>query len=115
MSKSYIERLQGKLETMHLKVDKAHSERNMLVALLSKIYPSVRDIDQKMKKGLYENVIYIQTPLGQISYHIAKDHMEYFEDLEIKKDAWDGHTTEQKKDRVKRLIKTLATIREINK
>ena len=77
--------------------DEAYWERNRLVAILARIWPSGRAItdipgwDQK-----WHNCVYIDSPRGQLSWHIHDDEMVQFASLPEYTKPWDGHTTEEK-------------------
>ena len=99
--------------------DQAYWERNQLVAALSKIYPSSigwhsgKDWDDE-----WRNIVYITIPVAwyhmmpmesplprdrQISWHIHEDDLIYFKHLRRKGEQWDGHTTEEKYERLQNL------------
>lgn len=46
------------------------------------------------------NVVYVQTPAGQVSWHVSEEDMALFSFLPRKNVEWDGHTTEEKYDRL---------------
>lgn len=53
-------------------------------------------------------VLYIETPEGQISWHNDPDDMGIFKHLPVVDDyPWDGHTTEEKYARIRRLVRKL--------
>lgn len=111
---SKINRLYGMIRDIgeranqhQLDKDLAYRERNQLVATLSKLYPSClgRHDENDVNWGKdWMNIVYIQLPTGQVSWHIKDTEMEFFahleQDLKIK---WDGHTTEQKYKRLNNL------------
>lgn len=50
-------------------------------------------------------VLIITLPTGQISYHLPKALVtELFPTLKMHPDRWDGHTTEQKRLRIKKHV-----------
>lgn len=84
-----------------LKNDAFH-ERNQLVALISKIYPAKLGKDES-GQSILENVVYIDLPTGQASWHITKDEIDLFAHLSKAGDdqsIWDGHTKQEKIERV---------------
>lgn len=102
--------------------DQAYWERNQLVAALSKIYPSSlgkHPISDKTWDKDWRNVVYITIPVEcvhflpmslpyivkplQLSWHLHNDDVVYFKHLRRSKTKWDGHTTDQKYDRLKNL------------
>ena len=52
-------------------------------------------------------IVYVETPAGQLSWHIAPDDMDLFSDWPVafgsRPSPWDGHTTEEKYERLARL------------
>ena len=52
-------------------------------------------------------IVYVETPAGQLSWHIAPDDMDLFSDWPVafgsRPSPWDGHTTEEKYERLVRL------------
>lgn len=80
--------------------DAAYEERNALVAALSKIFPAWRELhsqdDEAWDKD-WMNIIYIDSPVGQLSWHIHTKELANFNHLEFREgSSWDGHTTEEK-------------------
>jgi hypothetical protein len=84
----------------------AYSERNKLVAALTKIYEFESSIeDHVMAEGQewddeWRKVVYINLPSGQASWHIHVSEEPMFAHLQSKGTKWDGHTTEEKYERV---------------
>ena len=90
---------------LNLKKDKdgAYHERNMLVSALSKIYPSSlgkHDENDKDWGKEWLNIVYIQLPTGQASWHLHDLDLPLFAHLEYGSTKWDGHTTEEKYERL---------------
>jgi hypothetical protein len=88
--------------------DNLFAERNILVAVLSKIFPSViayHTADEQGDDGgnsTNEYVVYLALPAGQVSFHVGADaRNSWFEHLTMANiPVWDGHSTETKWDRV---------------
>lgn len=84
--------------------DQAYWERNQLVILLSKIFPSHLckhdEKDLNWEKD-WRWIVCVHTPHGQCAWHIHDSERHYFVHLPIKTNHWDGHTTEQKYDRLR--------------
>lgn len=81
-----------------------YSERAALVAFLAKIYPSVLAYNDPNEPDW--PVLYVNTPEGQLSWHVHEDDMHLFNGIDIVRDdppTWDGHTTEEKYERLSRL------------
>jgi len=79
-----------------------YRERAHLVAYLAAVYPSEIAYSDPAEPNWA--VVMIETPQGQLSWHIAPDDMDLFDhvsrnDLYV----WDGHTTEQKYERLRKL------------
>jgi hypothetical protein len=78
--------------------DVAYTERNKLVAFLARLYPSGRsrtEIDGWDPE--WHQVVYIDTPRGQLSWHYHDKDAELFDGLpEYRGTGWDGHTTAEK-------------------
>ena len=90
----------------------AYTERNKLVVLLAHMA-----LQRGWKAGRYwdsfaevcwENVVAIDLPTGQVSWHIGLDDCgpSGFETLPRYEGSWDGHTTDEKWERVYKLVKT---------
>lgn len=83
-----------------------YRERAHLVALLAALYPShigYTDPDEPDWP-----VVIIETPNGQMSWHIAPDDVDLFTHVRPTDRAcrgWDGHTTEEKYDRIRLLTR----------
>lgn len=99
-TKKRISSLYSLTKKLKTDVDNAYRERNLLVLFLTKLYPSFRGLHEEDPKWGSEwmNIIYIETPAGQLSWHIHDRELPMFEHLELRteKDLWDGHDTEEK-------------------
>ena len=84
-------------ELWQARLNGVYEERDRLVALISSIYPShlARHEGEDWDDD-WRNVVYIETPEGQLSWHISDNEVE---------NDWDGHTTEEKYARIERLVK----------
>ena len=94
---------QAEEENTRLMLDKAtaYYERNCLVALLAHMFPA--GIAKTAIEGWdkeWHNCVYIDTPLGQLSWHYHDNEAMAFADLPPYWGKWDGHTTNQKYERV---------------
>lgn len=122
-----IERLRELVTKIEAERDGTYRERARLVAFLAACYPS-EIIEQPGKFADEWPVIYVTGPTGQLSWHLSRadldlfGHVQRFIDVRRVGDEeprWDGHTTEEKYERLARLIPhamddsdLLATIRE---
>jgi hypothetical protein len=79
-----------------------YRERAELVALLASRFPSViwrNDADPDWP------IIYIETPEGQLSWHLNFTDMDLFDHVpRVNTNQWDGHSTAEKYRRVRRLV-----------
>lgn len=101
--------------------EQAYWERNQLILALSKLYPSWLELhpleDTKWEKD-WRHIVFIEIPTfqgatmqshnlpstKQLSWHIHDSEVPYFSHLELKSgNSWDGHTTEEKYERLLRL------------
>ncbi len=89
-----------------------YRERARLVAYLAACYPSVlcpaSDVDDD---GW--SIVYVSTPRGQMSWHISPADLILFGHVPVGAAEWDGHTTEEKYERLAELI--LHAMDELNK
>ena len=92
--------------------DNLRAERNILVATLSKVFPSMlayHSADENGDDGgnSYDGyVCYIQLPTGQVSFHVGSEgRANWFEHLRVSNiPLWDRHTDDEKWDRIVRFI-----------
>jgi len=82
-------------------IDGVYRKRNILVALLSKVYPS-----GKKKTAIegwdesWHGCVYIDFPWGQGSWHYHEDDGWMFDHLSEYSGEWDGHTTDEKYNKI---------------
>ncbi len=78
-----------------------YRERACLTSFLSKIYPSRLSYSDPDEPEWA--VLYVYSPEGQLSWHISPDDMDLFGHLVVVEGVeWDGHTTEEKYERLAR-------------
>lgn len=88
--------------------DKAYRERAALVAFLAASYPSEITQDNA-DEGWW--IVYVTTPTGQMSWHVSDADLDLFDHLpKANSVTWDGHTTEQKYERLAELTRIVAEI-----
>jgi hypothetical protein len=76
-------------------------ERAHLVAFLAAAHLSTIGQDPEQPDWA---VVYIDTPAGQLSWHIAPGDMDLFGHVELDSETvWDGHSTEVKYERLRKL------------
>jgi hypothetical protein len=92
---------QGQVDEQRGYKDDAYLERNRLVALLSKVFPS-----GKKKTAIegwsedWHGCVYIDLPTGQASWHYHDSQSWLFEHLPEYQGTWDGHATDKKYERI---------------
>jgi hypothetical protein len=89
------------LTSMELRKDAAYTERNNLVALLSKLFPAGNK--RTAIEGWSEDwhgCVYIDLPTGQASWHYHDSQAYLFDHLPEYPGEWDGHTTAEKYARI---------------
>lgn len=95
------DQLREAIGTMEARKDAAYLERNQLVALLSKLFPA-----GKRKTAIegwsedWHGCVYIDLPTGQASWHYHDSQAHLFDHLPEYQGEYDGHTTEQKYQRI---------------
>lgn len=95
-------------ETIRTEADRAYEERNRLVALLARIYPSgLRKTDIEGWDPEWHGCVFIETPAGQLSWHYHDRDAHLFEGIGPYTPPWDGHTTGEKYARVERLVREM--------
>lgn len=84
-----------------------YRERARLVALLASLWPAVRAYSDPAEPEW--SVVYVDSPTGQLSWHIAERDLDLFTHVEFVPPnhplaQWDGHTTNEKFLRIGKLI-----------
>lgn len=94
------------VEVMRARKNAAYLERNRCVALIATM-ALINDWRAGIAKTAIEGwdeewhgCVYIDLPNGQVSWHYHDSHAHLFAHLPAYEGAWDGHTTEQKYERV---------------
>jgi hypothetical protein len=102
-------------EEMLAAKDGAYHERDMVVAALSKCFPShlSRHSDEDTAwEDDWRWIVYIELPTGQASWHIHDSEFDLFNHLEVRPNNWDGHNTERKYKRLAAVRTTITYIDE---
>lgn len=103
-----IERLRGENGRLREQKDGAYSERNKLVALLARIAPWMGwasgrghhpEEDQSWERD-WRTIVFIDLPTGQAAWHFHDSEQRILGWLPRYLKPWDGHTTEEKYERV---------------
>jgi len=96
-----VNELGDSLAELEITKDGAYAERNRLVSLLSKVFPS-----GKKKTAIegwsedWHGCVYIDLPTGQASWHYHDSQEALFDHLPLYQGTWDGHTTDEKYERI---------------
>lgn len=102
-------KLNRELMAERLMKNGAYNERNMVVVGLAKL---ALHLNYKAGIGKHEpagapdwdpewlNVVYVDLPSGQVSWHVHDDEMYLFDFLPPYEGKWDGHSTSLKYNRV---------------
>lgn len=89
--------------------DQAYNERNRVVAFLARLCHVISTPDNLFGAGLaidpneepgWQTVVFIDTPNGQLSWHIPGHERSLFHNLCLYTGKWDGHSTEEKNRRL---------------
>lgn len=86
--------------------EEVYRERDLLVFALTNVFPSWRSLHEESDKSWerdWMNIVFIQLPTGQASWHIHDSELSLFVHLELKENCWDGHNNERKYERIKKL------------
>ena len=87
-------------------LDVAYRERNAVVAALIRTNGWPRWVAMAPDADGWI-IVYAETPEGQVSWHVGPDDFDLFADFpDIAPGGWDGHTTEEKYERLARLSET---------
>jgi hypothetical protein len=92
-----------RIKELEKQKDSAYTERNKLVAALSKLYPASlgkHDENDLSWDRDWLSIVFIRTPHGQLSWHLHDSDMPLFAHLELGTEVWDGHTTDEKYERL---------------
>ena len=98
----------SRLRDIEQRKDAAYEERNRVVAALAAVYPS--GIARTAIEGwsdYWHGCVYIDLPTGQASWHYHDSQAHLFAHLPAYTQHWDGHTTDEKYDRLFQLSKLL--------
>ena len=92
------------VEDMRQRKDVAYEERNRVVAALARLFPSgITKTDIPGWDAEWHGCVYIDTPVGQLSWHFHDSQAHLFDGLPSYEGKWDGHTTEEKYERLSNL------------
>ena len=93
-------------EALEAQKNAVYAERDQLVSLATILYPSCLTRHQPEDDD-WENdwrwVVIIELPTGQVSWHIHDSELPWFEHLPKDLYKWDGHSTQEKYERIGRM------------
>lgn len=96
-----VQRARDEILALREERDRAYYERNQIVALLARLYPSgIKRTEIEGWDPCWHGCVYIELPTGQASWHYHDSEAHLFADLPPYSGSWDGHTTEEKYQRV---------------
>lgn len=108
-----LEERLSSLEGLRAQKDGAYRERNQLVALLARMALELGwmvgvgrhpDSDTTWDSD-WRTIVFIDLPTGQASWHFHDSERHLLEGLPPYPGKWDGHTTDEKYDRVRHALK----------
>lgn len=90
--------------------DTVYAERNHCIALAAKFarqqgLRAYIALDPATEEEEWRNVVFIELPTGQVSWHIHVDDLPLFCTLPFAMNVWDNHTTAQKYERVQQYVR----------
>lgn len=101
-----IKQLEDDVASMEARKDAAYLERNQCVALIARMalalgyHAGLKRTNIEGWSEDWHGCVYIDLPNGQASWHYHDSHAHLFEGLPAYEGSWDGHTTEQKYERL---------------
>lgn len=97
------------IEELRAAKDAAYLERNRLVAYLAFCWPASLERHPDNDRDWEDDwrwIVFVALPTGQVSWHIHDSHLGLFDHVpQFQGWVWDGHTTEQKYNRLTALTK----------
>jgi hypothetical protein len=79
------------------------AERDLLVAVLSRFFPShITPVNQPSLA--WTEVVCIHTPAGQLAWGLPPERMQWFAHLERTASDWDGHRVSERDARLRKLL-----------
>jgi hypothetical protein len=96
------------------RLNAVYTGRNQLVAALSKLFISHLGPVSDAEPG-WGTAVYIQLPSGQVSWHISDEEVEtLFSHLSVDTTVpWDGHTTDEKYQRLSEITVQLPRMKGV--
>jgi len=98
---NYASAMGRKLHEHHASKNQAYTERNVLVALLARLFPSgIRPTAIEGWNPDWNNCVYIDLPSGQVSFHYHDKDAALFKELPPYTQPYDGHSKEDAMARI---------------
>lgn len=83
--------------TLLRRLEGVYAERTLLILALCALFPAgTKKAPVKGMPTEFETAVYIDTPAGQVSWHIHEDDLAAFAHLPPYPGQWDGHSTSEK-------------------
>lgn len=102
--KARAEAAEAERDSYRARKDGAYEERNRVVAALAAHYPSgITRTDIPGWDAEWHGCVYIDTPVGQLSWHYHDSQAHLFAHLPAYAGSWDGHDTPEKYRRLARI------------
>ena len=95
-----------KLQSLENQKNNAYAERNELIAFMTTLYDShlCRHPDSdKEWEDEWRWIVCIHSPAGQLTWHVHQTELPKFYHLKVEENHWDGHTTEEKYERIRQI------------
>lgn len=102
-----ITSLREEVKRLRAGLDGAYNERNRLVAFLARLFPA--GLKKTAIPGwdeAWHGCVYIDLPGGQASWHYHDSEAHLFNGLPPYSGEWDGHSTDEKYERIARSLLT---------
>ncbi|MBD1995310.1 hypothetical protein H6G00_01525 [Leptolyngbya sp. FACHB-541] len=98
----FLEKQAAEKAELEARIEQLHWERNCCISLIAQMAECL-----KLTIGLGADpkepewpVVFLELPSGQVSWHVPMSEIDNFSFLGAYFYGWDGHTTEEKYDRV---------------
>lgn len=94
------------MEQLLIEKDTAYSERNKMLVVVCRMAlalgckAGIGKHEGENGENDWRNIVFIDLPSGQVSWHIDDSDVVNFAFLSSYEGKWDGHTTEEKWNRV---------------
>ncbi len=90
----------AEIDRLRAQKNAVYAERDQLIAALSKLFPSHLAYHEGDWEDDWRNIVCIHLPTGQATWHIHDSELPWFGHLDGGEAHWDGHSTEEKYQRL---------------